>query len=168
MHIERAVLADAQAILDLQKLAYRQEAAIYDDYTIAPLHQTLAEMEKDLRGKVVLKAVVEGRIVGSVRAHSAALRETGQARDGTCFVGRLIVHPDHQDRGIGTRLLGEIEACFAGVQRYELFTGHRSEKNLHLYGRLGYRPLRTERLNDRLTLVYLEKANPVQEREDRS
>jgi len=180
MRIERAGLTDAQAILDLQKLAYLQEAAIYDDYTIAPLHQTLAEMEEDLRQQVVLKAIhsaalslghcpsgqvrdtmVEERIVGSVR---------GTARGDTCFIGRLIVHPEVQDQRIGTRLLAEIEACFplrsvlgcyAGVRRYELFTGHRSQKNLHLYDKLGYRPLRTQRLNDRLTLVYLEKTNAV-------
>ena len=103
MLIQRAGPADAQAILDLQKLAYLQEAAIYDDHTIAPLHQTLAEMEDDLRQQVVLKAVVEERIVGSVRATE---------RDGTCFVGRLIVHPEYQNQGIGTRLLAEIEACF--------------------------------------------------------
>jgi hypothetical protein len=43
--------------------------------------------------------------------------------------------------------------------QYELFTGHRSRKNLHLYDKLGYRPLSTRRLNDRVTLVYLEKAS---------
>ena len=159
MHIERAGIADAQAILDLQKLAYLQEAAIYDDYSIAPLRQTLAEMEEDVRRQVVLKAVVDGNIVGSVR---------GLASGDTCYVGRLIVHPDHQNQGIGRRLLTEIEAMCPAVRRYELFTGHRSEKNLHLYDRQGYRPLRTERIDDRLTLVFLEKTNPARQREDRS
>mgnify|MGYP001088450290 CR=1 FL=1 len=167
MRIERATLADAEVILELQKLAYRQEAAIYDDYGIAPLHQTLAEMEEDLRQMVVLKAVhaaasreamAGDRVVGSVRA---------LARDDTCFIGRLIVHPDHQNRGIGTRLMAEIEALFPEVRRYELFTGHRSEKNLHLYDKLGYRPRRTQRLSERLTLVYLEKAHLVHQCEDR-
>jgi GNAT superfamily N-acetyltransferase len=157
MLIERAGLADAQAILDLQLVAYLQEAAIYDDYSIAPLHQTLAEMEEDLRQQVVLKAVVEERIVGSVRA---------MGRDGTCYVGRLIVHPEFQDRGIGTRLLAEIEDRFAGVRRYELFTGHRSEKNLYLYAKAGYRRLCTRRLSEGLTLVYLEKIIAVQRTAD--
>ncbi len=159
MHVERAGIADAQEILDLQKLAYLQEAAIYDDYSIAPLQQTLAGMEEDLERQVVLKAVVDGRIVGSVR---------GLVRDDTCYVGRLIVHPDHQNQGIGRRLMAEIEARCPEVRRYELFTGHRSEKNLHLYDSLGYRPLRTERINDRLTLVFLEKTVPARQREDRS
>lgn len=159
MHIERAGIADAQAILDLQKLAYLQEAAIYDGYSIAPLQQTLAEMEEDVRRQVVLKAVVDGRIVGSVR---------GLASGDTCYVGRLIVHPDHQNQGIGRRLLAEIEACCPAMRRYELFTGHRSEKNLYLYDRQGYRPLRTERVNDRLTLVFLEKTNLARGCEDHS
>jgi hypothetical protein len=33
--------------LALQKLAYRSEAEIYDDYTIPPLTQTLGEMRAD-------------------------------------------------------------------------------------------------------------------------
>lgn len=38
--ILRADLADAVAILELQKRAYQQEAALYDDWTIPPLTQT--------------------------------------------------------------------------------------------------------------------------------
>jgi hypothetical protein len=45
--IETADVRDAEELLDLQKLAYRSEAAIYDDYTIPPLTQSLAEMEAD-------------------------------------------------------------------------------------------------------------------------
>ena len=79
--------------------------------------------------QVFLKASVGGRIVGSVRAH---------VREGTCFVGRLIVHPDFQNRGIGTGLLNELERivltreAFWDAERFELFTGSRSEKNLYL------------------------------------
>ena len=98
--IERAQLDDAAEILALQKLAYQSEAAIYDTDDIPPLTQTLAEMEADLERQTVLVARETGpagpAIVGSVRAH---------AQDGTCHVGRLIVHPDRQNRGLGTRLL---------------------------------------------------------------
>jgi hypothetical protein len=37
------------------------------------------------------------------------------------------------------------------------FKGHKSAANIVLYRRLGYRPLRTERVNTGLELVYLEK-----------
>ena len=127
MRIQRATREDAAEILALQKLAYRSEAEIYDAYDIPPLTQALAEMEADLERQTVLKAVMEGRIVGSVRAYE---------REGTCHIGRLIVHPEQQNRGLGARLLREIEAAFPQVERYELFTGHRSERNLYLYAKL--------------------------------
>jgi GNAT superfamily N-acetyltransferase len=146
--VERATVEDAPKILALQKLAYLSEAAIYGEYGIPPLTQSLEELRADFERQVYLKAVVDGRIIGSVRAHE---------RDGTCFVGRLIVHPDSQNQGTGSRLMGEIEAVFAQARRFELFTGHRSERNLYLYQKLGYRSFRREQVTAALTLVYLEK-----------
>ncbi|MFN2245231.1 MAG: GNAT family N-acetyltransferase [Anaerolineae bacterium] len=157
MRIQAAEPGDAAEVLQLQKLAYRSEAAIYDDFTIAPLTQTLDEMDADLARQTCLKATVNGRIVGSVRA---------RVSDGTCFVGRLIVHPDYQNQGIGTRLVGEIEQVFRSAARFELFTGHRSERNLALYRKLGYRPFRQERISEALSLVYLEKVQPHQTESD--
>jgi GNAT superfamily N-acetyltransferase len=156
MIITRAQVRDAQEILDLQKLAYQSEAAIYDDYTIPPLTQTLEEMKGDLQSKTVLKAVLDGRIVGSVRAY---------IEQGTCFIGRLIVHPDWQSRGIGTRLMREIEDIYNQAERFELFTGHRSKRNLYLYRKLGYNAFKHERIADMPALVFLEKASrqPVRE-----
>jgi ribosomal protein S18 acetylase RimI-like enzyme len=96
-----------------------------------------------------LKAVLDGTIVGAVR---------GYERDGTCYIGRLIVHPDCQNRGMGTQLLKAIEGHFNTVQRYELFTSENSGRNLYLYQKLGYRSFRTARLSDKVLLVYLEKS----------
>jgi GNAT superfamily N-acetyltransferase len=152
--LERAAPDDAAEILALQKLAYQSEAAIYNDYTIPPLTQTLEEIVADLKRQTFLKATLGGRIVGSVRAHM---------QEGTCFVGRLIVHPSYQNQGIGTRLLSEIERAFDQAKRFELFTGHLSERNLYLYQKLGYRPYRNRKVSDALTIVHLEKLAQVQQ-----
>jgi GNAT superfamily N-acetyltransferase len=80
----------------------------------------------------------------------------------TCFIGRLIVHPDFQNRGIGTRLLNEIEQTFSQAKRFELFTGDKSERNLYLYQKQGYRPFKTEMISDDLRLVFLEKHRGLQ------
>lgn len=146
--IQLAGPEDAAEILALQKLAYRSEAEIYDDWTIAPLHQTLEEMQKDLQTLTVLKVVRDGCIVGSVRV---------RVEGGTGLIGRLIVHPDCQNQGIGTQMLLQAERLSPGVERFELFTGHRSARNLHLYQKLGYREFRRDQVNDVLTLIYLEK-----------
>ena len=148
MNVQRATADDASEILALQKLAYQSEADLYGVYDIPPLTQTLAEMEADLERQVVPKIVQEDHVVGSVRAYE---------KEGACHIGRLIVHPNHQNRGLGTRLLHEIEAAFPRAERYALFTGHKSERNLYLYGKLGYTEFNRETVNQVLTIVYLDK-----------
>jgi ribosomal protein S18 acetylase RimI-like enzyme len=148
MIIERATVSDAEEILALQKLAYRSEAEIYNDFGIPPLIQTLESIQKDFEGQFFFKAVIHGKIIGSVRAY---------AKEGTCYIGRLIVFPDFQNRGVGTKLMDEIERVFNTCKRYELFTGDRSEKNLHLYQKRGYKIFKTSNITDQTTIVYLEK-----------
>jgi len=148
IEIAGASVSDAEAILALQKLAYRSEAEIYNDFQIPPLTQTLAELREDFKKQVFLKAVADARVVGSVRMFE---------KHGTAFIGRLIVHPDFQNRGLGTALMWRIESEFKSSQRFELFTGHKSEKNIRFYHRLGYSMFREEKVSDALTMVYMEK-----------
>jgi ribosomal protein S18 acetylase RimI-like enzyme len=90
--VDIAAKGDLAEILALQKLAYRSEAEIYNNYAIAPLVQTLQELREEAAGSIILKVVEDRRFVGSVRAF---------VKDGTCHIGKLIVHPDYRDKGIG-------------------------------------------------------------------
>jgi phage replication-related protein YjqB (UPF0714/DUF867 family) len=148
MLIEKAKVSDAEEILALQKLAYRSEAEIYNDFNIPPLVQTSEEIKKDFENQFFLKAVEDEKIIGSVRA---------QVKGEICHVGRLIVHPNFQNRGIGNKLMNEIERVFNTCKRFELFTGSKSERNLYLYQKLGYRIFKTAKITDKTTIVYLEK-----------
>lgn len=147
-NITHASSEDAIAILELQKLAYQSEALLYNDFNIPPLTQTLDELRSDFTSKVFLKAQVEDKIVGSV---------IGYQERSTCFVERLVVHPDFQGQGIGATLMDQIESCFEQAQRFELFTGHKSERNIHLYERLGYKLFKIEEINQNLLFVFMEK-----------
>ena len=75
----------------------------------------------------------------------------------TAYIGRLMVKPDSQNNGIGTRLMEAIEGHFRMADRYELFTGHRSARNLYLYQKLGYREFKRVPVNDSIILVFFEK-----------
>lgn len=148
MKITPATLDDVQEILTLQHLAYQTEAAIYDDDTLPPLLDTLGDVTTRFESRRFLKAVDGDRCVGSVRAFQESE---------TCYVERLIVHPDFRRRGIGTALLRRIETLFPTARRFELFTGHKSESNLRLYERHGYRRFRQERVNGKVSLIFMEK-----------
>jgi hypothetical protein len=64
---------------------------------------------------------------------------------------------DFQNKGIGRLLLDAIESTFKDCQRFELFTGFKSQKNLYLYNKLGYKEFKRQIINDNLTMIYLEK-----------
>jgi ribosomal protein S18 acetylase RimI-like enzyme len=153
MLIEIATLEDAEEILALQKSAYYSEALIYDDFSIPPMTQTLEEIQSDFENQVYLKIETDDKIIGSVR---------GFTQDEICFIGRLIVHPDHQNQGIGTQLIKAIEEHFSEVQRFELFTGEKSERNIYIYQKQGYRIFKTKTLSDQVNLVYLEKCKGLE------
>jgi GNAT superfamily N-acetyltransferase len=72
---------------------------------------------------------------------------------------KAIVHPDFQNKGIGTELMKEIERKFSKVSRYELFTGFKDEKNIYFYKKLGYKVFKEESLSNDLKLIFLEKIN---------
>ncbi len=148
MIIQKALQTDLAKILALQKDCYLQEAAIYDDYNLPPLLQTIASIEEDFKQQVFLKLVFDEQIIGSVRA---------SLEDGVCKIGRLIVHPVFQNQGIGKRLMEAIEKEFLEVDKFELFTGHRSSKNLAFYKKLGYQVLKRQAIHPDLELVFLEK-----------
>jgi GNAT superfamily N-acetyltransferase len=154
MEITCATAEDAEAILSLQRLAYQTEAAIYDDFTIPPLTETLEALIAHFDTRRFLKAVEDGRIVGSVR---------GFLEGPTCQIERLIVHPQYRRRGLGTALLNRIETLFPAARRFELFTGHKSVGNLRLYERAGYRAYRQQQVNDKVSLVFLAKTTRVRE-----
>ena len=147
MNIQTAEDSDLREILELQYLAYQSEAALFGNKDIPPLKETPDELKEELDKGVILKMTEGDKIIGSVRAFE---------KDGTAYIGKLMVHPDHRRKGYGSMLLTEIEKCFPG-KRYELFTSTRSKDNIRLYESLGYRIFDRKEIDDELVFIYLEK-----------
>lgn len=146
--IEKVQKEDLKEILELQYLAYQSEAKLFGNMDIPPLKQTLEEVYDEFKKGIILKEVDnKGVIIGSVRAY----------QDGeTVYIGKLMVHPKMQKKGIGTKLLLEIESEYPN-QRYELFTSTKSVSNIRLYERLGYKIFKEETVSSELQFVYLQK-----------
>lgn len=148
MKIENAELADLPSILELQKLCYLENAERYNDFTIPPLVQTIDELQDDYNKYLILKAEDNGKIIGSIRAHE---------KNDICYIQRVIVHPDYQNRGIGKKMMMEIEKRFPKSIKYELFTGYKDEKNIYFYSKLGYKIFKEETHSEKIKFVFFEK-----------
>jgi tRNA (guanine37-N1)-methyltransferase len=129
--IVKASPADAAELLTLQRACVVQEAVANQTLLLPPLHEGLDDVAATIAAKHVWVVRIEGRLVGSVQA----------VADGdTWEIGRLMVAPDLQGRGLGRALLEHAESARpADATAYRLFTGAASEANLRRYKRAGYR-----------------------------
>lgn len=148
VYITKAERGDLAEILQLQYLAYQSEAQLCGAQDIPPLKQTLEEVQGEYDSGLVLKLVCDGKIIGSVRAYE---------KDGTVFIGKLMVHPDYRRKGFGKRLLNEIENSYKD-KWYELFTSTKSVDNIRLYRSLGYSKFKEKTVAKDLRFVYMQKA----------
>jgi ribosomal protein S18 acetylase RimI-like enzyme len=122
---------DLEEILKLQKLSFKSEAIKHNDLHIPPMIQTLEDVIIDFsKGTVFLKYTEQNQIIGSVRAFID--------KNNHCQIGRLVVHPDHQKKGIGTLLMKAIESEFKQCDEFKIFTGEKSDNVIALYQKLGY------------------------------
>lgn len=146
----KATVKDAAEILALQKLCFQSEAEYYNNWNLPPLLQSLDSLQNEFANSVILKAVIDNRIIGSVRS---------MAENDCCKIARLIVHPDYQKQGIGSNLLSKIESLNANAKVFELFTGIKSFRNMRLYEKHGYKTTYTKTFPDNVEVIFMEKSN---------
>ena len=133
-----ATRADAGEILTLQRACWIQEALANDMWDVPALHESLEQVTVDLDVWTTFVLRSAGRLVGSVRGRLDLLPDG----DPEWLIGRLMVAPDLQGRGVGRWMLESIEAAAPPDARsIGLITGARSEDNLRMYHRAGFRPL---------------------------
>jgi tRNA (guanine37-N1)-methyltransferase len=123
---------DAGELLTLQRACWLQEALANDSLTDIPaIHESLEEVRHWMTTWSTWVVRSEGRLVGAVRG-----RLEGTAWD----IGRIMVAPDLQGRGLGRMLLEHIQAVAAPeATSYVLFTGARSVDNIRMYKKAGFR-----------------------------
>jgi len=67
--IEKALKEDLPDILNLQKKAFEKVAMEENNFNILPMTQTLESITEEYEKRLFLKYTLEGKIIGSVRAH---------------------------------------------------------------------------------------------------
>jgi tRNA (guanine37-N1)-methyltransferase len=129
-----ATAADAPELMTLGRACWVTEAQANDSLTIPPLVETLDEVVGALGEWQTWTWRSGGRLVAAVRGR------LDPSDPAVWLIGRLMVAPDLQGRGLGRALLAYAEAqAPAGATAYRLNTGARSDRNLRIYRKAGYR-----------------------------
>lgn len=139
LDVRPAVPADAGELFTLQRACWLQELEANPGVEIPALRESLDDVRRGL-GEWTVRVAREpssGRLVGAVRGRLD--------RHGEWDIGRIMVAPDLQGRGLGRALLELVEDLAPdGVETFVLFTGAGSLDNQRMYKKAGFR-IRTDR-----------------------
>ncbi len=131
-----ATRADAGELFTLQRACWLQEAIANDSVSGIPaLHESLDDVVAWIESWTTFVVRSSGRLVGAARG-----RLEGPPGDQAWSLGRIMVAPDLQGRGLGRQLLEHIQnVAPPAATSYVLFTGHQSQGNIAMYRKAGFR-----------------------------
>ena len=132
-------------LLDLNSLRKLQQLCFPDDAW--PLIDLIAVLS--VPNVIRLKAFENGQMTGFI---------AGDQRDGLAWVANICVSPHYRNRGIGRALMEACESRFT-LPRVRLCVKSGNASAIHLYEKLGYRPVETwqQYYNDRSDALVMEK-----------
>ncbi|AKU16397.1 tRNA (guanosine(37)-N1)-methyltransferase TrmD [Luteipulveratus mongoliensis] len=126
-----ATPGDVGELLTLTHACWLKEGIANGMLDIPAQHETVESLTASLGEWQTYVLRSGGRLVGSIR---------GQLEDDVWEIGRLMVAPDLHGRGLGRWLLGRIQALApTAATSFALVTGARSEANIRMYKKAGFR-----------------------------
>jgi ech hydrogenase subunit C len=140
--------SDAAGIHSLRKVVGQAEAEKLGDESHPMAQQTAAELEQEMESKTFFKAVLNGKVIGSV---------CGSAINGTVSIEGFAVHPYFNNTVVARRLLGEIEGSFGKGKEFHIAVGEKSDRLLTELAQSGYQRYKMEPFSPKITRVWLKK-----------
>ena len=150
MELIKAGAADAQELWKMQAEAFSELLEKYEDYETNPAAEKLERVLARLTdGSFYYFICVDGEKVGAIRI---VVREDGIKRISPVFISRSFRRKGYAMQAV------KLAESLHGEQGWALETILQEDGNCRLYERLGYkRTGRTERINDKMDLVFYEK-----------
>lgn len=152
VNLIRATVDDAQQLWEIQRKSFQSLLDKYQDYETSPACEPIEKMIFRLSQKqTYYYYICIGDIkVGAIRVIDCNSKENKR-------ISPIFILPEYQNNGIAQKAIQICEQIH-GADNWELDTILQEEGNCHLYEKMGYqRGGRTEKINDRLTLVFYKK-----------
>ena len=147
----RATVKDTKLIWKMQVEAFLPLLRKYEDMDTNPANESVEKVIKRLeQNETYFYLIKSGGVnVGAIRVVD---KKNGRKR-----ISPIFVLPDFQNKGIAQKAILEAERLH-GENDWELDTILEEKGNCYLYEKMGYRKTeKTEKINDKLTLVFYEK-----------
>ncbi len=150
----RADIDDAKELHAMQIEAFKELLEKYQDFETSPGNENLEKVEARLKQDFTYYYFI---CIGQQKA--GAIRIVDKKENGkNKRISPIFILPEFQGKGIAQKAIRLCEDLH-GSENWELDTILQEQKNCHLYEKAGYRKTgRTEVINERLTLVFYEKA----------
>ncbi|CAH2716049.1 hypothetical protein BACCIP111895_03233 [Neobacillus rhizosphaerae] len=142
-------MAEAEALLKIQKEAFQSDLKKYRDYDTSPAAESLDFFKYKINHSFHYTIFVDGKIAGG--ACIVKISDTHYR------LFRIFLSPGCQNRGLGSTIVSTIEKKFPQVKKWCLDTPKDNARNCHFYEKFGYKKTREYVINDRLTLIEYEK-----------
>ena len=147
----RATVKDVKLIWKMQVEAFLPLLCKYQDMDTSPANEPVEKVIKRLeQNETYFYLIKSGGVnVGAIRVVD---KKNGRKR-----ISPIFVLPEFQNKGIAQKAILEAERLH-GENDWELDTILEEKGNCYLYEKMGYRKTeKTEKINDKLTLVFYEK-----------
>lgn len=149
MQLKRATIKDADMIWQLQKNAFSELLAKYEDYDTSPGNESIERVRtKLLQSFTYFYYILEkDNVVGAIRVVD---RKDGSAKR----ISPIFILHQYRNRGLAQQAMLEAEKIH-GKNNWKLDTILQESGNCHLYEKMGYSKTgHTKVINKKMTIVY--------------
>jgi GNAT superfamily N-acetyltransferase len=149
----KADLKDAETIHRMQIKSFTPLLEKYQDFEISPANEPLEKVVWRIN-----QPTTDYYIIKSNEIAAGGIRIV--KKDNKHYrVSPIFILPEYQGKGIAQKVFQIIEQKYNDAIVWELDTILQEQGNCYLYEKIGYKQTgKTEIINDRLTIVYYEKA----------
>ncbi|MFX0095884.1 MAG: GNAT family N-acetyltransferase [Candidatus Hodarchaeota archaeon] len=152
MKIEKAKITDIEILTQLSKITFDDDTQKHGlgDEGGPPGYDSIEWQRSIMTEGLYYKIVQDNKIIGGL-----ILFKKGKKH---IEVGRIYIHPDFQNQGLGTLIFNSLETLFPQTEKWTLDTPSWAHRNHHFYKKVGYTKVGEMSLeNEENTLFLFEK-----------
>lgn len=129
--IRRAIETDAPSVFSILQSSFHEYADITGQTRLEALAETVDDISREIAGKAVYIAVIDYKIVGTVRL---------DIHDDKAYLSRFAVDSDSRNIGIGKALMNVVDKFLIskGVKQVTLHTASRHNALMRFYYGRGF------------------------------